>query len=135
LAAEIAFQIGATVGDVIVGQDVAAGADDEAGAAPALGCLRRLTGAFPAGGAAGLAAATLEKSLAAPKPSALILLTQAASEASRGPVEVRLNCTVERPACATIRLDFWKVRATLGGKAAVTMMSELAEANSLGRRR
>jgi hypothetical protein len=82
--------------------------------------------------APGLAATALAavKSPAAFKPSALILLTQLASTASSGPVDVRLNCSVVGPATATIRLAFWKVRATPGGKIAVSMMSDVAFANS-----
>src|SRR5580704_15888192 len=69
-------------------------------------------------GASDFAATALgaAKSPALLRPSALTLLTQVASTLSNGPVEVRLNCSGVPPATATIRLDFWNVRATLGGR-------------------
>jgi hypothetical protein len=61
----------------------------------------------------------------------LTVLTQLAIVASKGAIEVRLNCrALLLPVVTTMRLDFWKVRATFGGRTAVAMMSELAVANS-----
>ena len=62
-------------------------------------------------------------------PPALTVLTQLESAANRGPVEVRLKFKTVLPETATIRLAFWKVRATFGGRIAVAMMLELALAN------
>jgi hypothetical protein len=51
--------------------------------------------------------------------------------AIRGAVEVRLNWKGVPLATATIRLAFWKARATFVGRTAETMTSEKAVANSL----
>jgi len=59
-------------------------------------------------GASDLAATALgaAKSPALLTPSALTLVTQLASAAISGPVELRLNCKGVPRATATIRLDF-----------------------------
>src|ERR1700730_2192370 len=75
--------------------------------------------------------AAIAKSPAWLTPSALTLVTQLASAASSGPAELRLNCNGVPRATATIRLDFWKVRATFGGRIAEISTAELAVANSL----
>src|ERR1700759_2080128 len=58
----------------------------------------------------------------ASSPFSFTLLTQLARTAISGPFEVRLNCMVVRPATATIRLAFWKLRAIFGGRIAVAML-------------
>src|SRR5579871_5826118 len=89
-------------------------------------------GAAPcaSGAGLGLSAAALEKSPAPFRPSALTLVTQLAIMLSSGPVDDSWNCSVDCPATATIKLDFWNVRATAGGRIAVSMVSEPALANS-----
>src|ERR1700757_2236212 len=62
-------------------------------------------------------------------PPTLIVLRQLDSTANSGPVEVRLKFKTVLPETATIRLAFWKVRATFGGRIALAMMLKLAVAN------
>src|ERR1700760_4856685 len=59
-------------------------------------------------------------------PPALTVLTQLESVANSGPVEVKLKFKTVLPETATIRLAFWKARATFGGRMAVAMIAELA---------
>src|SRR5882724_1822662 len=52
-------------------------------------------------------------------PPALIVVKQLDSAPSSGPVDVRLKFNTVWPDTATIRLAFWNVRATFGGRTAV----------------
>src|SRR5271165_6426478 len=102
---------------------------------PVLPTVRETLGfagaAFGASDAAATALGGAAKSPALLTPSALTLVTQLASAASSGPAELRLNCKGVPRATATIRLDFWKVRARFGGRMAEIRTAELAVANSL----
>ena len=115
--------------DMMIGDDMAAGADDKAGAGLAAG----LAG-FGIGAAHRPSPPRGFGAVNSPAPSipwALTVLTQLASTASSGAVEVRLKFKTLPPDTATIRLAFWNVRATFGGRMAVAMMSDVAVANSL----
>jgi hypothetical protein len=133
--------IGASVDDVIVGEDMpAALITKPVPVLPTLfsvffslflAVLGEAGAPLPASPVATGFAASFAKSPALFSPSALTLVTQVAMTLSSGPVEVKLNCSVACPAWATIRLARWNVRAAFTGRIAVSVLLELAVANSL----
>ena len=76
------------------------------------------------------AEAILVKSPAPFRPSVLTLATPLAIMLSSGRFADSLNCSLVWPATATIRPDFWNVRATFSGITDISMMSDPAVANS-----
>ncbi|MHC2819864.1 hypothetical protein ACVMBY_003424 [Bradyrhizobium huanghuaihaiense] len=77
-------------------------------------------------------AVPLVKSPALLSPSAFTRVTQFASAAIMGAVDVNTNWSGLLPlVVTTIRLAFWKVRAKLRGRMVVTMLGAPAVANNL----